>query len=173
MNPKLCECGCGGIPTVAKKSYHKTGTVAGQPNRFILGHWGRIAGSHDHLRKRPYEHMYNLVLKTSRERGLDSNISYEDYISFVNKQCFYCSDILVWHQHVHSKKEKRSAHNLDRKDSSIGYSKDNCVACCGLCNMTKGNRYSHEEFVLLGETIRRIRELRNEKNNRQSKAAVA
>ena len=35
-------------------------------------------------------------------------------------------------------------YNLDRKDNSIGYSKNNCVVCCSTCNYIKGDKFTYE-----------------------------
>ena len=35
---KLCECGCGNIAPICKKTSRKKGHIKGQPMRFILGH---------------------------------------------------------------------------------------------------------------------------------------
>ena len=51
---------------------------------------------------------------------------------------------------------------LDRIDTSKGHTKANTLVACDLCNMTRGNRFSTEEMVLLGQTIREIRSERAE-----------
>jgi hypothetical protein len=37
-------------------------------------------------------------------------------------------------------------HGLDRIDNSAGYELGNVVPCCTRCNMTRGDRYTYEEF---------------------------
>lgn len=37
----LCECGCGQPTTINKHDNRKEGTFAGQPRRFVQGHWHR------------------------------------------------------------------------------------------------------------------------------------
>jgi hypothetical protein len=49
------------------------------------------------------------------------------------------------------------SYNLDRKDNSKGYTKSNCCVCCSICNAVKSDRFTHEEMVKLGHTIRAIR----------------
>lgn len=39
---KLCECGCGGLAPIAKKSNTKRGHIKNQPMRFISGHHFKI-----------------------------------------------------------------------------------------------------------------------------------
>jgi len=43
LNPSgLCECGCGDLAPIAKRSATYLGHVKGQPVRFIAGHQGRV-----------------------------------------------------------------------------------------------------------------------------------
>lgn len=46
----------------------------------------------------------------------------------------------------------------DRKDNSKGHSTDNCVPCCRDCNRTRGDRYSYELMLKIGEVIKQDRE---------------
>ena len=41
---------------------------------------------------------------------------------------------------------------IDRIDSTKGYSKDNCVSCCKMCNIMK-NKFSKEDFLNKVESI--------------------
>lgn len=65
--------------------------------------------------------------------------------------CFYCG-------------ENVSNRGLDRIDNNKGHLLENTLVCCELCNMTRGNRYSVDEMILLGEVIKKIKELRYEKS---------
>ena len=40
---------------------------------------------------------------------------------------------------------------IDRKDSNKGYSADNCVSCCFLCNKLKSNFFTEKEFIEIAE----------------------
>jgi hypothetical protein len=46
---------------------------------------------------------------------------------------------------------------LDRLDNARGYDADNVVSCCTTCNVVRGNRFTPDEMMLLGRTIRKIR----------------
>lgn len=48
----LCACGCGQPTTVAKRTNRARGIMAGEPNRFLLGHSGVLCQRH--LRKDGY-----------------------------------------------------------------------------------------------------------------------
>lgn len=51
----------------------------------------------------------------------------------------------------------RGAYNLDRKDNSKGYSIKNCVVCCTVCNLTRGNRFTYEQFLEIGKLLSELR----------------
>jgi hypothetical protein len=88
----------------------------------------------------------------AKRRNLLWNISFEDYCNFINKECHYCLE-----------KIENSGIGLDRKNNLKGYELNNVVPCCGDCNITRSNKYSYEEMLLLAETIKII------KCNRKSK----
>lgn len=46
---------------------------------------------------------------------------------------------------------------VDRLDSSMGYTPDNCVPCCWECNNMKGASLTEEEMMAVAETLRKIR----------------
>ena len=52
-------------------------------------------------------------------------ISESDFENLSAQTCFYCG--------------VAGPNGIDRRDSSKGYEKDNCVSCCKHCNYVKGN----------------------------------
>jgi hypothetical protein len=82
----------------------------------------------------------------ARKRNITFNISLEDFIEIAKQDCFYCG--------IGAKQEIKDKnyngifiHNgIDRINSSLGYSKENCVSCCKQCNFAKLD-YTHEEFL--------------------------
>jgi hypothetical protein len=78
------------------------------------------------------------------------NFSIDELKDRLMKSCFYCG-------------ENISNRGLDRIDNNKGHLLENTLVCCELCNMTRGNRFSVDEMILLGETIKKIKLNRNEK----------
>ena len=58
------------------------------------------------------------------------------------------------------------ANGIDRLNSIIGYTIENCVPCCEKCNLMKSN-YSENEFL---DHIERIRNFQKELNETKSKS---
>lgn len=102
-------------------------------------------------RLRPYESLYNVVKRSSKYSNREFSLSYEDFLNFVNeKECHYCGNSIEWTEF--GLKSCGTGHNLDRKDSSLGYSKENCVVCCWTCNRMKCN-LGYSEFIAIVKRI--------------------
>lgn len=114
-------------------------------------------------KKRPFESIYNYLVAEAKDNSRELTISYEDYLEFTKiPLCWYCASPILWSPYTNQKRgEKvRRAYYLDRKDNTVGYTKENCVVCCPSCNLTKGDRFTYNEFMLLSEGLTRIQELR-------------
>jgi len=133
----LCRCSCG-------IEFSRRGTV------LLTGKSTGCRSCNNGNKKLPYEALFNSLIAQSRGRTAVS-MTYEEYISFT-KQCFchYCQEYIVWRSHA----ANEHGHHLDRKDNSIGYTKDNCVVCCARCNRAKSNHFTYDEWVQIGKLIR-------------------
>jgi hypothetical protein len=60
----------------------------------------------------------------AKSRGLDFKITFDDFMTFWGKECFYCGDGIT-------------GIGMDRKDNAVGYEMSNIVACCRKCNTAK------------------------------------
>jgi hypothetical protein len=83
----------------------------------------------------------------AKQRGLEFNITMEEYVSFQNCKCQYCGDNM-------------KVIGLDRVDNNIGYVSGNVVPCCSICNKMKNNMnindfYKHIERIYNGSKHRK------------------
>jgi hypothetical protein len=47
--------------------------------------------------KRPYEHLYTVLLQNSLKKGREVNLTYEEFLEFVKiENCHYCYDKIFW-----------------------------------------------------------------------------
>lgn len=67
---------------------------------------------------------YTQYKASSKTRKLLFNITFEYFLTFWQKPCYYCNDSI----------EKIG---LDRIDSNKGYQLDNIIPCCKICNRMK------------------------------------
>lgn len=81
-------------------------------------------------------HIYKMrsYIGSDKKKGLAHDIDEDFCLVQMSKPCYYCSHI------------DTPINGLDRIDNSIGHIKTNLIPCCQLCNMTRGNRWSHEDF---------------------------
>lgn len=69
------------------------------------------------------------ILIDAKSRGKSVSMTDEEIMNMTDLPCVYCG------------KETEDAirrNGIDRLDSSSGYDLSNCVSCCGVCNLSKG-----------------------------------
>jgi hypothetical protein len=73
----------------------------------------------------------------SHRRNIKWSMSIDDAIKIINMPCKYCN---VYKEMVNDDGITYSCMGIDRVDNKIGYTVENCVSCCSLCNYFK---YTH------------------------------
>lgn len=107
----------------------------------------KVIGSN--TRKLPFEGLYNIISKKSIKYG--EVFKYEEFLKFTSlPECIYCGKNVKWRPH---RNKQSAAINLDRKDSNRGYTTDNCVVCCGECNLVKNNILTHDEMLVAMKAV--------------------
>jgi 5-methylcytosine-specific restriction endonuclease McrA len=90
---------------------------------------------------------YSRLKYEAKRRKLEFSLTREEYAQLRNgASCHYCGGPLPDYGYA-----------LDRKDSSQGYTRDNVVPCCRICNHAKGDELSYTEMLELGRAVARIR----------------
>lgn len=138
----LCACGkeMKSRPSYLIKHSGKCGTCNAKET---------IKHTHKINRLRPYEAKFNVF----KYKCPETDVTYEDYLKFVGSNCHYCERLLPWKPY----EKNTSGFWLDRKNNNLGHLKNNLVVCCGVCNKTKRDEFSYEEFRLLGPVLKQIR----------------
>lgn len=113
------------------------------------------------MKKQPFGVLYKRLLANCKLKNISNSITYAQMVEFTKqKNCIYCNSKIDWVEFTTSQRGA-GAYNLDRKDCTIGYSKENCVVCCKICNWSKNDLFSHEEFLVIGRAIKKV--LKNRK----------
>lgn len=75
----------------------------------------------------------------AKDRGLEFNLSFEEALGLLLLPCHYCG--------IASSMEREGFrfNGIDRVNPEGGYSLDNCVPCCDICNRAKKN-WTVQEF---------------------------
>lgn len=87
----------------------------------------------------PLERWHGIVARSKR-KGLEYNLTIDDIHALINLPCEYCGD-------------SQKLSEIDRKDSSKGYTKDNVAPACRRCNMIKNNVVTYEEMLKIVEIL--------------------
>ncbi len=93
------------------------------------------------------KYRYNTYKSGAERRGLEFSLTFEDFILFWEKPCFYCG-------------EKIEGIGIDRKNNSIGYTNENCIVCCKICNFMKHNLDENlfiKQCIKISDTHRRTK----------------
>lgn len=81
-------------------------------------------------------HRYKAYKGDARRRGFDFFLTVEEFALFWQQPCEYCGITI-------------SAIGIDRRDNQKGYELDNCVSCCSVCNLAKGQLVFDEWMAYL------------------------
>lgn len=85
------------------------------------------------------KYKYRLYIDRAIERGYAFDLSYDEFMLYWNKPCYYCNNEIT-------------TIGLDRVDNNIGYSVNNIVPCCTTCNRMKMT-LSQNDFITKCITI--------------------
>lgn len=133
----VCQCDCGNL-TIQRTTNLRSGKVKscgcyrnsrlkGKPSFNILPKGVAALSS-----------LYLNYKTRAKKKGFDFSLSKEDFSLLTQQPCFYCG---AEPSSYHKPKDYSSEYiynGLDRVDNTKGYTKDNIVTCCSLCNKAKG-----------------------------------
>lgn len=133
---KICvNCGAGYVPTrnmtITKYCSPECARLVRQQrhreNVARMADEGKMWG-----RESP-EYYFRVKRQYAEKRGIPWDLTVGQFRLLWERECYYCGDVV-----------KRGG--IDRLDSLLGYSGDNCVPSCGTCNMMK-RTMGVQEFV--------------------------
>jgi 5-methylcytosine-specific restriction endonuclease McrA len=109
--------------------------------------------------------IYN-ELKSHKKHDKDVELTFDEFLEIIdNPICHYCNTPLKYEKYSRDwGKTNSRAHQLDRKNNDLGYSKDNLVTCCWDCNRLKSNRFTYDEFMQLSPVLKKIMNERKERS---------
>jgi hypothetical protein len=158
-----CKCDCGTEKTISRDSLfqkHPVDSCGCQTANKI-----RISNADMYTKKRLYkgEAAYRHLLKTYKNRarklGLDFTLTDDEFRFFTSQNCFYCGVEPKQREKIRGGFGEYIYNGLDRVDNIQGYTLDNIVPCCGVCNRMKYTM-SFEEFISVVKTIYKQFELK-------------
>jgi hypothetical protein len=85
---------------------------------------------------------YSDYKRDAKKRNLEFTLSKEEFLTFWQQPCFYCSKSI-------------NTIGLDRVDNSKGYKFENLVPCCFPCNQLKTN-LTIEQMLMFANALKKI-----------------
>ena len=79
--------------------------------------------------------------RSSKKRKIDFDLKFEEYKSLCILKCYYCNSEPSLRKIKNPTGIPLPTNGIDRKDSSKGYTKENSVSCCWLCNNIKNSTH--------------------------------
>jgi len=141
-----CTCECGNKLEVSGASLRNGVTTSCGCNR---GRKEEFKGS------AVYKKTYMVLKRVSKKHKETLELSLKDWIAKVNENCFYCG-LKPYDKHFSYSKKRYSKgiendnweifNGIDRIDSSKGYTLENTVSCCNMCNRMKSD-FNQQEFL--------------------------
>lgn len=129
----LCKCDCGKL-THSRAWALKTGR---HQRCWRCGRYrDRIAARlpDDLGTKRDW---YRLYKSSAKRRGYCFSLTEEWFVHLIGLPCIYCGVKPTDRKDYHRKGRWVKANGIDRVDNTKGYTKNNCVTCCDICNNSK------------------------------------
>lgn len=88
-------------------------------------------------------HVYKIG---ARKRGLEFLLTRKQFKKLTQRNCFYCNEKPYKTIYRPGVNGKFIYNGIDRKDNTKGYTIDNCVTCCSMCNNMK-HAYTQQDFL--------------------------
>ena len=130
-----CKCNrCGRITIVRADRFTRNSTyLPVSCSHCVIDRQKETAENKYQISKtKSYRNKISNIRSNARLRNLDINLSDEEIKEFLDSNCYYCGC--------------EKAFGIDRIDSKKGYTKDNCVPCCKICNIMK-NKFDLDLFL--------------------------
>lgn len=91
---------------------------------------------------------YKKTKKAVVRRGIEFCLSYEEYDKKISEPCHYCEDFFP---------RVEAGIGLDKLNNNLGYTNDNTVSCCEICNKLKNDIFTPEETKAAITAVIKIR----------------
>jgi hypothetical protein len=127
----ICQCSCGTIIRV-------TGSDLKRHPKSVersCGCASRLPARQAYLNR-----LYRGYKYSAYNRSLEFKLTKDDVFEMFSQNCIYCNSAPSYPNKVKLNRYYNGiekTNGIDRIDSSIGYTKDNCVPCCSMCNQLK------------------------------------
>jgi hypothetical protein len=137
----LCQCDCGKTKEIS--GYHLTRKATISTKSCGCLWLASISLSGD---EGSFNGLYHNYMLGAKSRKHEFCLSKEQFRAIASDFCFYCGAAPKPFYSIQRKTEAEPfiTNGIDRVDNTIGYVKENCVPCCGVCNFMKRDMSASE-----------------------------
>ena len=128
----LCRCDCG-KDTIVKGTSLRSGRT--KSCGCLRNTTGVTAKLPDGISAR--NALFCQYKKNAEYRDYEFSLTLEQFSNLTHGECYYCGDSPKSIYKSYRSTGDYIYNGIDRIDNSIGYTIDNCVPCCGICNKMK------------------------------------
>lgn len=96
--------------------------------------------------------IFNVYRREAKKRNFDFLLDKDIFSKLLHQNCYYCGIVPSQIRNAKNIRSSMKYNGIDRLNSSIGYTIDNCVTCCSSCNISKMS-LDHNEFFTLVKKI--------------------
>ena len=147
-----CHCECGNTISIRKdsligiKKTYSCGCLQKEASRKIGQSCRKPKGVV------PFNYILYNYKNRAIKKGREFSLTEDHFRQLITSDCHYCGDPPS-NKAFNSKfpDDKFIYNGIDRKDSKLGYTIDNVVACCGNCNYAKSDLTQEEFFELVNK----------------------
>ena len=75
---------------------------------------------------------FKSIKNSAKSRNIEFNLTEEDVYNIIEKDCLYCG--------------QKKSNGIDRINSNGGYTNENSIPCCSMCNYMKKD-FTQEDFI--------------------------
>lgn len=132
----LCKCDCGNTCEVSTENLKTNWTKS-------CGHLVKERAGKPRLDNRKPDATVRLLFKGyadgAKSRNLDFQLTLEEAKLLFKSDCFYCKSppSQIYKGRAVDSSTNYIYNGIDRFDNNLGYTTNNCVACCKTCNYAK------------------------------------
>lgn len=143
-----CKCSCGNTTIVRNGNLNSKHTSSCG----CLKTEGNITSKPGHA---GCQKLFQNYKNSAAKRHLEFNISRDEFIEVITKNCFYCDSPpnRISSVKVNSPEAELNSrflfNGIDRLNSKLGYISGNCVACCYDCNVAKFENTPEEFYQMI------------------------
>jgi len=154
----LCDCGniksINAIKVFGKNPSTKSCGCLKKENGTKLGlNFNRVVNLSIERTKKESYYKYR---SGAKKRNYIFELTFDKFIELVSDNCFYCGTEPLLKQRLVINKVYENPiflrNGVDRINNKLGYTLDNCVTCCSICNRAK-NDMEYSDFKLWIERL--------------------